>query len=83
MMSAFAKDYSDLLGKNIAEELEKYDTAAEILGFLCLSAKSTHHQFTIGIESLFQSLHIAGYTAEVERQHQIFVTVGRGMFAYI
>ena len=40
VMSAFAKDYSDLLGKNIAEELEKYDTAAEILGFLCLSAKS-------------------------------------------
>ena len=32
VMSAFAKDYSDLLGKNIAEELEKYDTAAEILG---------------------------------------------------
>lgn len=40
VMTAFAKDYSDLLGESVAEEIEKYDTAVAILGLLCLSAKS-------------------------------------------
>ena len=40
VMTAFAKDYSDILGKDIVEEVNQYNTADAILGFLCLSAKS-------------------------------------------
>ena len=40
VMRAFAKDNSHLLGEDIVEELEKYDTANEVLGFLCLSAQN-------------------------------------------
>lgn len=40
VMTAFAKDYSYILGENIAEEAQKYNTADALLGFLCLSAQS-------------------------------------------
>lgn len=40
VMTAFARDYSSLLGKDTVEEMKKFDTADAILGFLCLSARS-------------------------------------------
>lgn len=40
VMTAFAKDYSYLLGENIAEEIKRYHTADALLGFLCLAAQS-------------------------------------------
>lgn len=40
VMTAFARDYSYLLGESIVEELKKYNTADALLGALCLSAQS-------------------------------------------
>ncbi len=45
--------------------------------------KSIHYDFAIGVECFFQTIHIGGYTTEIECKHQIFVAIRRRMLAYI
>lgn len=78
VMRAFAKDNSHLLGEDIVEELEKYDTADEVLGFLCLSAQNKRLKMYLILDEYdnFANNILVDYGNE--RYHSI--THGNGFF---